>query len=278
MAQAPVAAKRNAPVPKGGTSQPTAEPVAPRTFTRSKGIKTIGQRVILYGTGGIGKSCLAALAPKALIIDLEGGTHAIDAERIEGVKTFADLRAALRDDALWKDSRTVVIDSGTAAQKLAVEHTIQTVAHEKGHMVTSVEGYGFGKGYQHVLEMFDLLLADLDRHIEAGRNVVMVSHETTENVPNPQGENYLQYQPQFQQPPKTGRLRDRIKQWCDHLLYIEYERSVKDGKAVVTSRRLIQPEEQGHFWAKSRTLRSPVQFVEGDDTLWQNLLPQEYPQ
>src|SRR5690606_41783294 len=48
-----------------------------------------------------------------------------------------------------------------------------------------VEGYGFGKGYTHVYDTFLHLLAELDRHVREGRNVIGIAHECTANVPNP---------------------------------------------------------------------------------------------
>lgn len=274
MPNAPVKARR-APV-KESEAKPSPPPPA-KSFKRSSGVKQTAQRTIIYGPGGVGKSSLLALAPGVLIIDLEGGTHGIDAERLEGVESFTDLRSALQDESLWKGVRTVGIDSGTIAQKLAVEWTVANVSHEKGHKVTSIEGYGYGKGYQFVLESFELLLADLDRHhIEKGRHVVIIGHDTTERFTNAAGADFVQVQPDFFQPPKIGRIRDRIKQWCDHLLYIEHERIVDDGKATSTGRRLIHPVEQGHFWAKSRTIRDIIDYAEGDDTFWRHLLPQEY--
>ena len=58
---------------------------APREFPVTSGKIDAPQKVVLYGAGGIGKSTLAALAPGAVILDIEAGTRDLDAERIENI-------------------------------------------------------------------------------------------------------------------------------------------------------------------------------------------------
>ena len=178
----------NLPPKVGSPPRTAASPQthAPHPFPVTSGRIDAPQRIVLYGTGGIGKSTLAALAPCAVMLDLESGTRDLDVERIESIESFAGLRACLQGETL-DGYTTVVIDSGTKAEELAVAHTLETVKHDKGHHVTSIEGYGFGKGYQHVYDTFLLLLADLDQQIRAGRHVIVIAHDCIESVPNPVG-------------------------------------------------------------------------------------------
>lgn len=222
---------------------------------------------MIYGTGGIGKSSLSALAPNPLFYDFDRGAGATGVATIGGVETWTDLRDALHS-RIVRDYATLVIDTATKVQELAQAHTFATVRHEKGNLVTSVEGYGYGKGYQHVYDTFLTLLSDLDEHARAGRNVVLVCHSVTDTAPNPEGEDYKRYEPDLQQPPKQGRLRDRIKNWCDHLLFINYDVAVNKGKAVGAGTRTIYPTEMPTYWAKSRKLRDPIPFPEGSRDLW----------
>lgn len=193
-----------------------------------------------------------------------------NAKVFEGVMTWNDMRDALHGKDV-ESFQTIVIDSATKAQELALQHALATIKHEKGHFVNSIEGYGFGKGFQHVYDVFLQLLGDLDGHARAGRNVILVCHGLVELAPNPEGEDYRRYEPDLQQPPKNGRLRDRVKNWCDHLLFVNYDVFVEGGKGKGSGTRTIYPTEMPTFWAKSRTLREPIQYPEGSVELWNRL-------
>ncbi len=193
-------------------------------------------------------------------------------DRIETVDSFAALRACLQGNAL-EGRRTVVIDSATKAEELAVAHTLETVKHEKGMTVGSVEGYGFGKGYQHVYDTFLLLLSDLDRQARAGRNVILIAHDCIDSVPNPTGDDWIRYEPHLQRP-KSGKasIRNRVVQWADHVLFLGYDVVSEDGKGKGAGTRTIWPIEQPSHIAKSRRIADPVQFQDGsDDTVWRRI-------
>lgn len=241
--------------------------------------KPTAQRMIVYGPGGVGKTSLAAAAPGPVaFFDLERGLDPLhsslpadlDVRCISGVDTFAQLLAALADPS-WSEIKTIVIDSATAAERLAVEHTLGTVKHEKGHSVSSIEGYGFGKGYQHVYESWQGLLFALDRHLAAGRNIIFTAHDCVSNVPNPSGEDYIRWEPRLQSPTSgKASIRLAMKEWADHLLFIGYDVVVtSDGKASGFGSRTIYPNEMPTHMAKSRSLREKISFKEGSRDLWQ---------
>lgn len=199
------------------------------------------------------------------------------AEGVEGVETWSDLIDAVRDESLWEGCDTLIIDSATEAEELAVKHTLQTVKHEKtGLSPNSVEAYGYGKGYQFVYETFMQLLSGLDKHFAAGRNVVLVCHSTIALAPNPTGEDYQRHEPKLQQPSKVGRTRDRVKNWCDHMIFIGYDVHAKDGKGKGSGSRTIYTREMPTHWAKSRCLpEAPILFAKGSTELWSTLFGKE---
>src|SRR6185436_2846946 len=175
------------------------------------------------------------------------------------------LRSVLQSKVV-DDFDSIVLDSGTKAEELAIAHTLATVPHEKGGRVNSIEGYGFGKGYQHVYETFMLLLADLDRLIEKGKNVGMICHECISDVPNPAGEDFLRYEPHLQCP-KSGKasIRNRVVQWADHVLFLGYDVFAEDGKGKGSGTRTIWPQERPDHVAKSRRLTEPVPWNDKAD-------------
>ncbi len=259
-------AQKIPPPPPRRAAIPAAEAAAsPNRFSILAGRVSGPQRIVVYGPGGIGKTTLAAQAPNPVFLDVESGTRALDVPRVEGIETLADLRACLQGDVL-DGYETVVLDSATRAEELAVAHTLATVPHEKGHRVTSTEGYGFGKGMQHVYDTFLHLLQDLDAQVRRGRNVILIAHDCTADVPNPVGEDFIRFEPHLQSP-KSGKasIRNRVVQWADHVLFVGYDVVTKDRKGKGAGTRTIWPVERPDHVAKSRTLSEPMPFAAADD-------------
>ena len=257
------------PPPRVGNG---SRPQTPRKFAVTSGRIDGPQKIVLYGTGGIGKSTLASLAPKPVILDIETGTRDLDAHRVEGIESFAELRACLQGTAL-DGFQTVVIDSASKVQELAVAHTLETVKHEKGYHVSSVEGYGFGRGLQFVYDTFLLLLADLDGQARKGRNVILVGHRCTDTAPNPEGDDFPRYELDLQSP-RSGKasIRNRVVQWADHVLYLGYDVVAEDGKGIGGGTRTIWPNELPHHIAKSRRIADPIPFTgPDDDAVWRQI-------
>ena len=227
------------------------------------------QRTVEYGPGGVGKSTLASLAPNTVFLDIEHGTGSLDVPRVETLDTFADLRACLQSNAL-DGYQTIVLDTMTKAEELAIAHTLKTVPHEKGHFVNSVEGYGFGKGLQHVYDSMLLLLSDLDSQVRRGRNVILIAHDCIADVPNPVGDDFIRYEPHLQAP-KSGKasIRNRVIQWADHVLFLGYDVAASDGKGKGHGTRTIWTYELPDHIAKSRSVRAAIPFRdEHDGEIW----------
>ncbi len=259
------------PPPKrnGGATTATVETPTEGRFAVIGGRISGAQRVVIYGPGGVGKSTLAALAPNPVFLDIEGGTREMDVPRVSGIESFADVRACLQSGAL-DGFGTVVLDTATKAEEMAVAYTIQHTPHEKGHYVTSLEGYGFGKGYQHVYDTFLLLLADLDRQVRAGRNVILIAHDCIADAPNPVGEDFIRFEPHLQAP-KSGKasIRNRVVQWADHVLFVGYDVIAKDGKGKGSGTRTIWTYELPDHIAKSRTVAEALPFASAQDgAIW----------
>lgn len=242
-----------------------------------------GHRICLYGPGGIGKTSLCCSLPGPVaFIDLDESLgklkpylteHALldGVSIVNGIENWAQLRAALQSDG-WGGIQSIVIDTATRAEELAVAHTLATVRTEKGGTAQSVEDYGYGKGYQHVFETFLNLLPDLDRHARQGRNVVLVCHDCTTNVPNPAGDDWLRYEPRLQSP-NSGKssIRLRVREWSDHLLFIGYDIAVdKEGKGKGSGTRTMYTSELPFCMAKSRSTQDPIPV--SDSKIWSQII------
>lgn len=261
------------PTQPAPTRQAHREPMAV-----SRGLRNAAHKVVLYGPGGVGKSELASLLDtigvSTVFVDIEDGTNFLDVARIDPTpRTFEELLEAIAV-AAESDVQAIVIDSLTKAEELAVNYTLRTVQHEKGHFVKSIEAFGFGKGFTHVYESFLLLMQALDSAARTGKHIIGICHDCTANVPNPNGEDFIRFEPRLQSPPSgKGSIRHRIKEWADHLLYIGFDIAVdKEGKASGSGTRTIYPTELPTFWAKSRSLSESIPYRRGDATLWATLL------
>lgn len=267
------------PPPPSPSGPPAATSGPKRTFAVNSGVTADAHRVVVYGPGGVGKTELASLLSQIgmspLFIDLEEGSRFLNVTRLNpSPTTFDELRQVLQDDQLWESFNAVVLDSLTKAEELAVQWTLRNVPkNDRGELATSVESYGFGKGFTHIYESFLPLLGDLDAHIRKGRSVICMAHECTANVPNPSGEDWIRFEPRLQSP--TGgkaSIRHRVKEWADHLLFIGFDTSVdREGKAKGSGTRTIYPFELPTWWAKSRKLANPIPYYQGDAEVWRQM-------
>jgi len=268
---------KSPPIPPAPTAPPSA-----RRVQFGKIQNASGHRIVLYGPGGIGKTTLAASMPgKTAFFDLDESLSRLKPQleesglldnivEVPGITTWADLRAALQSDG-WDGVKNIIIDTGTKAEELAVAHTLATVKYGSNQMAKSVEDYGYGKGYQYIFDTFLPLLADLDRHARAGRNVVVICHDCTNSVPNPMGEDWQRYEPRLQSSGKSS-IRLRVREWADHVLFLGYDIAVdKDGKGKGSGTRTLWPVELPHCMAKSRSTQTEIAVTGGVD-VWSQII------
>jgi len=162
----------------------------------------------LFSEGGMGKTTLAAMFPKPVFIRAEDGTASLDghpdAMLFPVAKSTADIFDAIEALATQEhDRKTLVIDSVTQFEKLAVREIIDSEPNPKcKNMAAAHGGYGkaFGlldKRHQDLREACDYLVTD------CGMNVVFIAHATTEELELPDVENTAATQSSFT---KTGNM------------------------------------------------------------------------
>ena len=274
---------RSGPPPvKAMPARPSA-PVAEKetvTFTKIKK-DTTGDRIVLYGSGGTGKTTLACSLPGPVaFFDFDKSLEKLGKQpgadkllenviEIKGVETWEQLRRKLQA-AGWESIRSIVIDSLSVAQAMAITWMFENIK-EKGAAVTRMEDYGYKAGYRHLFDTFCLLFADLDAHVKAGRHVVLICHDADSKVPNPQGLDWLRSEPRLENE-KNCQLRFRIKEWADHVLFVKLDVNVgKDGKGQGCGTRTVYTSELPHCMAKSRTTQGDYALIEGDD-FWSKVI------
>jgi hypothetical protein len=259
----------------------TAARTGNKSFTIVRGKRIGPQKIIVYGTGGIGKSELCKLLAEAgrnpLFLDVDGGTSFQDIARIEAkeLTTFSDVRSAIGNPEYRAEFDTYVIDTVTKVEELAGHHVVANYKAKGDKRVDNLEGFGFGDGY--IFRHYEMLnfLGDCDSLVRAGISVVMIAHDTVARVPNPDSTDYIRWEPRIYKP-KDGeskaQTRAIFKEWTDHLLFINYDVHVNDeGKAKGGGSRTIYTSEAPTYMAKSRSLTRDVPYTQGSALVWNNI-------
>ena len=278
----PIPVRGSPPPVKAMPVRPSAPVVEKETVVFSKvEIDTTGDRIVIYGSGGTGKTTLACSLPGPVaFFDLDKSLGKLGKQPgsekllknvilINGIKTWEQLRVKLQGGG-WDDIKSIVIDSMSVVQSMVLTWMFENIK-EKGAAVTRMEDYGYKAGYRHLFDTFCLLFADLDRHVEAGRHVVLICHDIEAKVPNPQGLDWLRYEPKLENE-KNCMLRYRVKEWADHVLFVKLDVHVnKDGKGEGKGTRTVYTSEMPHCMAKSRTTQGDFGLTLGDN-FWDNIL------
>ena len=206
-------------------------------------------RIVVHGVEGVGKTTLAANAPKCLILGAEDGTAEIP---VYG-RLVPDSWAAMLDilDQLRTDEhnyRSVAIDTLDWLEPMCWAH-VCTAAKKP-----DIEAFGYGKGYIAALSEWRVFLAKLQALITGKRmNVILIAHSVCKGFKNPDADqgDYDRYMLKLHE--KTSGL---VKEWAKAVLFCNYERATveKDGrnKGVDTGKRMMYTRMSAKHDAKNR--------------------------
>lgn len=180
----------------------------------STGVISRAQKVVIYGSEGVGKTTLAASFPNPLIIDTEGGTAQMDVRRIDKPQSWEELIAIVGEVSTTPGiCKTLVIDTADWAEQLAVAHVCAK------YKQNSIESFGYGKGYTYLSEEFSRLFAALDKVIAAGIHTVVTAHAKMRKfeLPDEMGA-YDRWEMKL-----SKQVAPLLKEWCDILLFLNYQ-------------------------------------------------------
>jgi hypothetical protein len=171
------------------------------------------QKTVIYGPEGIGKTTLAAQFPSPVFLDTEGGTHHLDVARFPAPKTWEDVTKTIT--ALATEShefKTLVIDTADWLEKLLSEDVCRRANK------TSIEEFGYGKGYVVLAEEVTKFLASLNALLARGMHVVLLAHCRIAKFEQPDAAGaYDRYELKL-----TKQVAPLVKEWCDMLLFANY--------------------------------------------------------
>ena len=187
----------------------------------TSGKQARAQRVVIYGTEGIGKSTLASQFPDPLFIDTEGSTSNMDVKRLDKPTSWTML---MNQIAFVKANptvcKTLVIDTIDWAESLAIESVCSM------HGKRGIEDFGYGNGYTYVREEMGRLLDKLQELVDIGINVVLTAHSQLRKFEQPDEDGaYDRYELKLGKK-TSSQTAPVVKEWCDLLLFCNYKTMV----------------------------------------------------
>lgn len=218
----------------------------------TKGKRARAQKVVIYGTEGIGKSSLASKFPEPLFIDTEGSTDNMDVARLDKPTSWIMLNNQI---AFVKANptvcKTLVIDTIDWAESLCVDNLCAM------HGKKGIEDFGYGNGYVYAKEEMGRFLNKLQDLIEIGINVVLTAHAQIRKfeLPDEMG-SYDKYELKLGKK-TSSQTAPLVKEWADLLLFCNYktylisqEKSTK--KKAQGNQRVMYTEHNPAWDAKNR--------------------------
>lgn len=191
------------------------------------------KKIVAYGPEGIGKSTFLSKFPDVLFIDTEGSTKDMDVARLEATSSWTMLLEQVKYVKSHPEiCKTLAIDTADWAEMMCIEHVCSK------NQKTSVEDFGYGKGYTYVYEEFGHLLNLLTEVINAGITVAITAHAKMRKFEQP---DELGAYDRWEMKLSKG-VAPMIKEWADMVLFCNYKTVVinVDGQGAQKGKNKVQ--------------------------------------
>lgn len=300
MAKAPPPARKRSAPPAAPKTPPkvSAPPTAAKSFSIAVWDGSAeGEKIVLYGESGAGKTTLATMAPRPLFIGPDDGARKIKnpltgehVHAVQGIENFDDLLAFLRQPGCMDGFDTLVLDTVTRVQDWIDEWVLANIKAGKDQTAKNLEAYGFGKGYVHSESTLRTLLSALDVLVRQGKNVILIAQSSAAKIANAEGLDYLKNGPKLHHTSQASS-RGLVCEWADHVVQVGYAETAVAGvrtgdkNAVPTKGKVVSTDttrvlfvaDRRHATAKSRTLTDSVISYEtpDDNSLWEFMFQED---
>ena len=221
------------------------------------GIKKAPLTLLVYGREGIGKSTFASHAKNPIFLKFEDRLDHIDTSKSDLITSIDQMDKNLiylktQDHGF----NTVVVDTITAMQALAVKHVL-----DKYNAKSLSEG-DHGKFYVDVQQTcFDFVDSLFELRQSKNMNIVFVGHALIKPFAPPIGEPYDRYQLDL-----MDKVANKVIQAVDCVLFVEQEvetivNKAKKNQATSTGKRVMRTEPSPSYIAKnSYNLPKKIEF------------------
>lgn len=232
-------------------------------------------RVLIYGTSGVGKTTWAACAPAPVFLPTERGLDDLGAafahvKAFPHPETFDDVLAAIRALAQPSEFKTFVIDSVDWIEPLIW----RDLCAKNGW--SSITEPGYGKGEIAAGEVWRRFTLELERMQDAsGLDVILVGHSVARVIANPSGADFARYELKIDKHASAV-----VREWTKANLFATEEEFVAKGKsdkqAKVTSigKRILHTQRGPGWDGKNRYGLKPTlaldyaEYAAGRDAWW----------
>lgn len=199
-------------------------------------------KIVIVGTGKIGKTTFAANAPSAIGILTEDGADYVDANAFPLATSLTDVYTAISTLINEPhDYKTVFVDSLDWLEPMVQSY----VCEQNGWK--HIEQPGFGKGYVAAAEEWRNFLNGLEAlRSQRGMGVILIAHDKIKRIEDPLTEGYDSH---------VLKLHDRaaalVQEWADVIGYAGYRIFTnkvdagfgnKETKATTTGERVLHVE------------------------------------
>lgn len=204
-------------------------------------------KLLLYGTGGIGKSTFAASAPSPIFIQTEDGLSTIGVDRFPLSTSSSDVESKLSTLLVAEHNyHTVVIDSADWLEKIILEE----ICRKNNWEDLSKSPYASYRKIEptywtRILELLDAL------NRRKRMAVILIAHSEITRFEDPETESYDMYVPRLE--PKILAM---VSEWADAIGFAVYEKNIRTADKVFnTERKIAQPVKGSDGDSGRRILR-----------------------
>ncbi len=209
-------------------------------------------RMLVYGVAGVGKTSLCAGAPNPIFLFTEDGAGALNVNAFPRAHTYQDVIDAL--SALLNEEhqfQTLVLDS--------IDHLEPLVWAQccADHKVSTIEDFGFGKGYLHALHYWRTLIDGLNSlRDRKGMAIILIGHSQIVPFHDPMQDSYDRYQLKLHK-----RANELVSESLDAVLFMNYRTFTqtedlgfgnKKVRGITSGERVVYTRETPAFYAKNR--------------------------
>lgn len=211
----------------------------------SKSLGFSAPRILIYGIAGLGKTTFGAESPSPIFICTEDGLGGLEVDTFPPAKSYRDVIDAIA--ALYTsehDYKTVVLDSLDHLEPLIWKHLCDVYVGPKGERYSSIEEFGYGKGYIEALDLWREILTGLDAlRNEKGMTIILIGHTEVKRFESPTSASYDRYQIKLHK-----RASELVQESVDCVLFADYQ-------------TVIEKEEKGFGATKSRGISTGKRYV-----------------
>ena len=213
-------------------------------------MRCIGDRIIVLGCSGSGKSTFASKFPAPLFVDTEGSTKQLDVQRFDDdMGKRENILAAVSYVASGQtDCKTLIIDTIDWAEQACINKL------NKEHNTSNILTLDYGKGSLFVVGEFKTLMDKLDECIVRGINVVLLAHASMRKQELPEEMGAFDH---WELKLQSKQVKSMVKEWADLVLFGNYKTFVivdekTKSKKAQGGKRVLYTEHHACWDAKNR--------------------------